>query len=252
MKIKTQPLIIALVCALLVLLGGGVAVGLATFGLSTAQAETLHQDSTIPRTITVVGEGTVSASPDIATINIGIQVNDPDVKVATDKGDELMANLMDALKAEGVADKDIETAYYNLYIDRPFGPDGQPGSATYQLSNSLQVTVRDLDNLTNILSAAIEAGANNINSVSFSIEDPSGLRSEARQKAVDEAQAKAEELADLNGVAVGEVVRISEVIDQGVPFASERALAIGGGGGGITPGDVDINVQLQITYAILQ
>ena len=121
MKIKTQPLIIALVCALLVLLGGGVAVGLATFGLSTAQAETLHQDSTIPRTITVVGEGTVSASPDIATINISIQVNDPDVKVATDKGDELMANLIDALKAEGVADKDIETAYYNLYIDRPYG-----------------------------------------------------------------------------------------------------------------------------------
>ncbi|MCB9078759.1 MAG: SIMPL domain-containing protein [Anaerolineaceae bacterium] len=252
MNFKTQPLIIALVCAMLVLLGGGVAVGLATFGLSTAQADTLHQDSATPRTITVVGEGTVSAAPDIATINLGVQVNDPEVKAATDQADQIMADLIAALKAEGVADKDIETAYYSLYIDRPFGPDGQPGSATYQLSNSLQVTVRDLDNLTNILSVAIEAGANNINSVSFSIEDPSDLRSEARQQAVDEAKTKAEELADLNGVAVGEVVRISEVIDQGIPFASERALAVGGGGGGITPGDVDINVQLQITYAILQ
>ncbi|MCB0191008.1 MAG: SIMPL domain-containing protein [Anaerolineae bacterium] len=250
MKFKYQPLFIALACAMLVLLGGGVAVGLATFGLSTAQADTLQQDLANPRTITVVGEGTVSSTPTLATINIGVQVNDPEVKAATDQADQIMADLIAALKAEGVVDKDMETAYYNLYIDRPFSPDGQPGSATYQLSNSLQITVRDLDNLTNILSTAIEAGANNINSVSFSIEDPSDFQAEARQKAVEQAQAKAAELADLNGVAVGEVVRISEVVDQGVFFASERAM--GGGGGGITPGDVDINVQLQITYAILQ
>lgn len=256
MKIKTQPIIFALVFAMLVLLGGGVAVGLATFGLSTAQADTLQQDAAAapPRTITVVGEGTVSAAPDLATINIGVQVNDQDVTTATDQADQIMADLMAALQAEGIAESDIETAYYNLFIDRPFSPDGQSGDPTYQLSNSLQITVRDLDNLTNILSTAIEAGANNINSVSFSIEDPSDLRSEARREAVSNAEANAEELADLTGVAVGEVVRISEVVDQGAFFVSEQASAVGlgGGGGGITPGEVDISVQLQITYAILQ
>lgn len=254
MKIKYQSILILFAATLLIVLSGGVAVGLATFSPSTAQANTLQQDEASTRTITVVGEGTVSAAPTIATINIGVQVIDPDVAAATDEADQIMADLITALQAEGVAEADIETAYFNLYIDRPFSPEGLTSEPTYQLSNNLQVTIRNLDNLTNILSTAIDAGANNINSVNFSIEDPSDLRSEARQQAVDNALATAEELADLNGVAVGEVVEISEVVQSGGGFflSEQASIGLGGAGGGITPGDVDINVQLQITYAILR
>ena len=106
-----------------------------------------------------------------------------------------------------------------------------------------------------MLEAAIEAGANNISSVSFSLSDPSALRTEARQEAVEDARATAEELAELNGVAIGRVVSVSEVISGGAYYVSEVASAaegLGGGGGPISPGEVSVNVQLQIAYEILQ
>jgi uncharacterized protein YggE len=124
----------------------------------------------------------------------------------------------------------------------------------YHVSNNVQMTVRDLDKLTPILGAAIESGANNINSVTFNVSDPSELRSDARQRAVDDALATAQELAALNGVKIGNVVDVSEVIQQGAYYISEvsyAAAGVGGGGAGpITPGEVEITVQLQITYAI--
>jgi uncharacterized protein YggE len=143
------------------------------------------------------------------------------------------------------------------FVDRPYGPQGPSDQVQYQVSNNMQVTIRDLDRVTEILGVAIESGANSINSVEFRLSDTSNLQSEARAKAVDKAKSKAEELAELNGVAVGEVVRISEVVDQGAYFVSEQSYAakdtgFGGGAGPISPGDVTVTAQLQITYAILQ
>ena len=222
---------------------------------STARPSTLQADSETPRTITVVGEGQVSGAPDIALANLGVQVADPDVQVATQQAADQMESLLAALRGEGIADKDIQTSYYNLYVDRPYDVEG--GQARYQISNTMQVTVRDLSNLTSILGVAIEAGANTINSVEFKLTDSSQLRADARAQAVSNAQERAEELAELNGVAVGQVLSISEVVDSGAYFVSEQrynaAAGFGGGGGGpISPGDVTINAQIQITYSILQ
>jgi uncharacterized protein YggE len=226
------------------------------FDLATVEARTLQAESGLSRTITVVGEGQVSAPPDMAQINIGVQVSDPDAKTATKQAAEDMEALLAALRGEGVAEKDIETSYYNVYVDRPYGPQEPTGETVYQVSNNIQLTVRDLDKLSRVLEVAIEAGANNISSVNFSLSDPSGLRTQARQKAVEDALATAEELAELNGVAVSEVVSISEVITDGAYYVSELStppLGIGGGGAGpISPGDVDVSVRLQITYAMLQ
>lgn len=255
MKVKYQPVIIAVTVAAMVLIGSALVLGVSSADLPTAQADTLQQDAPASRTITVVGEGKVSAPPDMAVVNIGVQVNDPDVQEATQKANDQMDSLIAALKEADVVESDIETSYYNLYVDRPYGPQGPTGEATYQVSNNLQVTIRDLDNLSGILGAAIDAGANNISSINFQISDPSKLRSEARQRAVDNAQTRAQELAELNDVAVGQVVRISEIIDQGAYFVSEQAAAaegLGGGGPTISPGDVDVTVQLQITYGIVQ
>lgn len=256
MKTKYQLFIIAASCAALFLLGGGLILDLPRFDLATVEARTLQAESGLPRTITVVGEGQASAPPDMAQINIGVQVSDPDAKTATKQAGEDMEALLAALRGEGVAEKDIETSYYNVYVDRPYGPQGPTGETVYQVSNNIQLTIRDLDKLSRVLEVAIEAGANNISSVNFSLSDPSGLRTQARQKAVEDALATAEELAELNGVAVGEVVSISEVITDGAYYVSELPappLGIGGGGAGpISPGDVDVSVRLQITYAMLQ
>ncbi|HMQ54465.1 MAG TPA: SIMPL domain-containing protein [Anaerolineae bacterium] len=250
MKTKYQALVIA-VSAALVLFIGCIGAVMAFMTPATAQAGTLQQSDEASRRITVVGEGTVSAAPDVAQINLGVQVNDPDVKAATKQAEEQIESVIDALLAQGIEESDIQTAYYNVFVDRPYDPTGQVGEPTYQVSNSLQVTVRELDQLTIILGAAIEAGANTVNSVSFNIEDPSELQAQARQDAVTKAKAKAEELATLNEVGLGDVVEVSEVVDQGIFFPAEQALGLGGGGG-IVPGEVDVTVRLQITYAILR
>ncbi len=256
MKSESQFFVITALGAALLLLLGSLALGLVQVDLPVAQASELQAEGDLPRTITVIGEGQVSAPPDIAQVYIGVQVSDPDPKMATEKAAEDMNNLLAALKGEGIAEKDIQTSYYTVYVDRPFSPQGPSGEAMYQVSNNVQVTIRDLDKVTDILSVAIEAGANNINSVDFRLSDTSKLQSEARAKAVENAQAKAQELAELNGVAVGEVVSVSEVIDSEAYFISERSVAAAGLGGGeagpISPGDVSVTSQLQITYAILR
>lgn len=253
MKTKFQTSMIGMLGAVLLLLMGLGALGIFQLDPSPAKASPLQAEE-LPHTITVVGEGQVNAAPDIAIVHVGVQVSDSDPKVATEKAAEEMNNILAALKGEGIAEKDIQTSYYNVYVDRPYGPQGPTGETFYQVSNNIQVTIRDLDKLTDILGTAIEAGANNINSIDFRLSDTSQLESEARAGAVDNAQAKAEELAELNGVAVGEVVSISEVIDSSIFVEPTFAAAgVGGGGAGpISPGDVTVTSQLQITYAILR
>jgi uncharacterized protein YggE len=257
MKTKLQFLIITALSAALLLLLGTFALILVRFDLPVAEASELKAEGDLPRTITVVGEGQVSAPPDMAVVYVGVQVSEADPKVATQKAAADMKSLLAALRGEGIAEKDIQTSYYSVYVDRPYGPQGPADEAQYQVSNNVQVTIRELDKVTDILSVAVEAGANNINSVEFRLSDTSKLQSEARAKAVENAEATAKELAELNGLAVGEVVSVSEVIQNGPIFAGQRSYAATGLGGGseagpISPGEVTVNVQLQITYAILR
>ncbi|GAB4437083.1 MAG: SIMPL domain-containing protein [Anaerolineae bacterium] len=253
MKNKTLSIIVAGIAMLLL----GVITLVGVPGIATVEADVLQQNETVPRTITVVGEGKASAPADVAVVYIGVQVSDPDVKVATDNASQQMEAVLTALEAAGIAANDIQTSYYNVYVDRPYGPEGPSSEAVYQVSNTMQVTVRDLENITEILGAAIEAGANSINSIEFRLSDPDALRSEARANAVANAEARAAEIAELNGLAVGEVLQVSEVVDSGAYFVSEQsyAAAVGMGGGGagpISPGQVDVSAQLQIVYAIVR
>ena len=256
MKSKHQIVVVTAVLLVIMLLFGALALSLTGFGLSApaAQASVAAQAETGARTITVVGEGKITAKPDVAQANIGVQVSGADPKQATADAAALMEKLMTALKAQGVAENDIQTSYYNLWVDRPYNPDGsQSTEAVYRVNNNVQVTIRDLSKLTTILGAAIEAGANTIDSVSFNLADASDLRSDARQQAVADANAKADELATLNGVQVGQVVSVSEVVAN-VPLLSTNvgyaAQGVGGGAGPIVPGEVEVSVQLQLTYAI--
>jgi hypothetical protein len=246
--------------------GALVVAGLAVFSLApsaeasnaapAAQAETprLQAQPAISRSITVVGEGKARVRPDTAQTNIGVEVVADSVQEASSQTEETMNAVMQALRDLGVPENDMQTSGYSVWVERPYGPEGpQPDAAPlYHVSNSLSVTIRDLDNIGSILDAAIEAGANNIFGVTFTVADPSSFQSEARQEAVENARAKAEELAQFNNVTVGELLTISEVIQGGaVPlFSGAAAEGLGGGGGPISPGELEITVQLQVTYAL--
>jgi uncharacterized protein YggE len=222
----------------------------------------LAQDTTpAAGTVTVVGEGMVSIEPDMATATVGVDVVAPGVREAVNEARDVMQTVLDALSEAGIAEEDIQTSGYNIWADRNFGGmdmmgEGSREQVRYHVNNMVTVTIRDLDNVSTILDVAIEAGANNIYGVNFSLEDPTVVESEAREKAVANALAKAQELATLTGAEVGRVISISEVIGQGGGyfggnFAQAARDGLGGGGAGpIAPGQLNMTMQLQITYEL--
>lgn len=217
------------------------------------QAAPARQTEASERTITVIGEGRILVDPDIAQVTLGVENFASDVQTAANDTEAIMSNLMTTLNTQGVAEKDIQTSNYSIYTERYGDPAEINSEVNYRFSNNVTVIVRDLETIEAVLGAAIEAGANSIYGVSFNVAEPAELRKQARAEAVEVAQAKAQELADLNGVTVGEVISISEVVNGAGAFMNSLTLKASeglGGGGPISPGELQLTVQLQITYAI--
>ncbi len=155
----------------------------------------------------------------------------------------------------GIAGEDIQTSGYSVSADR-YGSEGQLlEKPNYRVSNTVNVLVRDLPNLGQVLDAAVNAGANNIYGVEFLLDDATAARSAARKLAVANAQATATELAELNGLKVGPVLSISEVIGgmggyYGNQFSAAQADKGGGGVAPIQPGQLNLTMQIQITYEL--
>jgi uncharacterized protein YggE len=239
----------------LIVVGGLYALpGLLTGVSAQSAATTTAAVIDTSRTITVVGEGTVSAEPDQAVVTVGVETIGDTVQKATGESGDIMTALLAAFKAEGVAVADIRTSGYGVWTDYGSRSDivGSDSKPIYRVNNTVSVTVRDLDKLGAILDAAIEAGANSIQGITFTVEDRAGLATDARVKAAADAKAKAEELAKLMNLKVGSVVSVSEVIGSSVyPVMREAAMGMGGGGAGpISAGELDYSVQLQVVYAI--
>ncbi|MCB0093032.1 MAG: SIMPL domain-containing protein [Caldilineaceae bacterium] len=213
--------------------------------------------SAAQRYITVVGEGVVNIKPDIAKTTIGVETIKATVKEASDENQQTISQVLEALKAAGVADDDIQTAGFNIFTEQFFPPESGPQSEPqyrYHVTNQVQVTIRDIDKVGDVLDAAIEAGANSTYGVEFQLEDQEAAQSDARALAIESANAKAAELAKLTNVSVGQVLSVSEVIGNSPYFSAPSAQAYGmGGGGGGTPisaGELQLTMQVQVTYAL--
>ena len=221
---------------------------------AAAQEQPAAPATTMPRTITVLGEGTVATQPDVAQIQVGVEVTGDNAQEASAEAAGTMQAILDALEEAGIAAKDIQTSGYNIYVERPMTPLGTASDTViYRVNNSVSVTVRDLDSVGDVLDASIEAGANSIYGVNFGLDDPDEVMAEARSKAAEDALARAEELAGLHGVALGEVVSISEVISgMGIPAydSVNVSLGMGSAGGPISPGEMKMTARLQVVYAI--
>ena len=204
--------------------------------------------------ITVVGQGTAYGQPDQATVVVGVDSFAPTVAEATAQNQTTLDNVMAALAAAGIADEDIQTTNYSLYAEQIYGDKGPEGIAGYRVSNQVNVKIRDISLVGDVLGAVTEAGANAIYGVNFSVADPAALEAEARAKAMEDAAKRAASLAELGNVTLGQVKVISEVVGQPV-----MPLGMGGGGvameqaasaPGISPGQLSYQVQVQVTYNI--
>lgn len=212
--------------------------------------------ATTTNTVSFSGEGKVLAKPDIAVADFSIVTEAVTSKAAQDANSEKSNKVTDFLKKQKIDDKDIKTTSYNIYPQYEYPRSGVPRIKGYQVSQTLEVKIRDLGNVSFVLDGVVTAGANQVSNLSFEIENPEKLKAEARAKAIEDAKSKAKELKSQLGINLGRIINFSEGISgYPVPMMYDSSMkSMGMGGGPITPsvpsGENEITVDVTITYQI--
>lgn len=223
--------------------------------LSACGPATINQAAApVNRNLNVNGTGIAYLTPDIAYINIGVHTEGPTASEAVDTNKTQTNAVLAALKKAGVEDKDLRTTNFSIYPSQQYGPDGSVTGTTYMVDNTVYVTVRNLDGLGALLDDTIAAGANSINSIQFDASDKTAAVTEARTKAVKDAEVQAQQLAEAAGVTLGGIQTISSYDNSPYPVADGK----GGGGGAmaasapvsIQPGQLTITVSVSAVYGI--
>ena len=160
------------------------------------------------KTITVSATGKVTVVPDVARVYLGVTVGKPTVKAAREAGAKAMTDILAALKGLGIADADIQTTGLNL--SPQYGSGSRPNVVGYQISEQIEVTVRDLDKAGDVVDTAMGRGATDMNGISFEVSDPVKAQNDARAAAVDAARTSAQVLAKAGNVSLGAVVSITD------------------------------------------
>jgi len=209
--------------------------------------------------IWVTGQGQVSASPDVASLTMGVQAQSLTVADAQSKASTSMDSIIQVLKAHGVADKDITTISYSISPLMNYKNNTILG---YQVSNLVTAKIRKLSDTGSIIDAVTSAGGNfiQISGISFTVDDPTPFLKQARQLAMADAAARAAQLASSAGVKLGQPTYISESTSNYVPipvwYAQGAAVASGTTAAApsivtpISPAQTQITVSVQVVYSI--
>jgi uncharacterized protein len=207
--------------------------------------------------IWVSGEGKVTVTPDIATLQLGVSVQAPTVAEAQSKAATAMDEVMKALTAAGIAKNDIKTQYFNIQQLTRYDQDTQKEVVTgYQVSNTVSAKIRKVDDAGSVIDAVASAGGDytRINSISFGLDDPTKQYPEARKKAIDDAKSKAQQLADAAGVKLGKIVYITESTNYNPPvpiYYTAKSDSMGSvPTTAISPGETDVTINVQMNYTL--
>ena len=217
----------------------------------------IGQADKMERIITVNGTGKVTGNNDIAVTTIGYSNTDKDIAKAQTDNSKVMDQVVADLKKMGIADKDLQSNY-SIYPDYNYTTSGQSVLLGYKVDNQETVKIRDLSKITAVLALAGKYGATEINGLSFTIDDPENLQSQAKDKAIADAELKAQKLAQELGVTLGGVTSFYEDNTNYSPVDyTMKAMSNVGGGiataapATISSGSRDIVSNVTINYEIL-
>jgi uncharacterized protein YggE len=201
----------------------------------------------------VVGTGTASAEPEVANVVFGVELQGDDPAAIVDTAAGRIDEAVAASRTLGVAEADIRTTSYSLWVETVRDPDaGTPTSEIiYHVSHYVRVTSRDLVGVGELLAALVESGANTVSEVSFSVEDPGALVEQARQQAIEQATYRAQQMAAGLDITLGKPISVMET-SGGYPVVEGKG--IGGGAEvaapSISPGTFSVSVSIQVVYEI--
>jgi hypothetical protein len=236
-------------------LAGGLGTGLLAASLmapamAAAQSPTDSDEPT--RQISVNGTGRIFIEPDIADVQLGVTFQGDTAKEASDKAAEAMNAVLAALLELGIPEKDIQTTQLSINPVYDWN-DSPPNIEGWEASNIVTVTVRDVTMVGDVVDAATSAGATNVNGVTFRVDDPTAAEAQARDAAVADARAKADQLAAAAGVTIVGVISISEnSYNQPQPIYYEKAYAEAAMDAAaatpVQPGNVELSIEVYINY----
>ena len=202
-------------------------------------------------TITVSASGRITVVPDVARVNLGVTITKSTVKAARDAGAKSMTDIIAALKALGIAEADIQTTNLSLYPQ--YGSGSAPKVVGYQISEQIQVTVRDLDKAGDVIDTATAKGATDVHGISFELADPVKAQNDARAAAVEAARVSAQAMASAGKVSLGAVVSITDSTQPWpIPYYGYGAQrgAVTDLATPVQPGTQDMNATVTVVFAI--
>ena len=230
------------------------ALGLGALALACTTNENIEvQPPSQVQGISVSGTGEAFGAPDLALLDLGVSAQGKTVKEARDTAATAMTAVLDALKDDGVAEEDVQTRQFSIEPEYDY-PDGEQVLIGFRVTNIVEAKVRDLDSLGEVVDDVAQAGGDvvQVQGLSFTIEEPDELRAQAREEAVADARARAEDLAELAGVKLGKPMSINESAGippspffESAPMARDVEQATP-----IEPGELEINVTVDIVFAI--
>lgn len=202
--------------------------------------------------ITVTGEGVVSMAPDQATINLGVSERADLASDAMAQTSQKVTAILAELDTMGIAAQDRQTSGLYLrpvYDNRPREDNTMPPVVGYEAGNTVSITVRDLSKLGALLDGVVSEGANDFNGLQFGLQDNEAALVAARKGAVEDAMARATQLAEAAGVQLGDIVSMAESSQGFRPMemksAQMRSMDVP-----IEAGEVDVRAQVTMQFNI--
>lgn len=202
-------------------------------------------------TIVVAGTGRVSVEPDVADLRLGVSVSRPTVDSARAVAAETMDAILAAVADAGLERRDVRTTLLSVQPRHDYPENRQPVLTGYELSNMVEVTVRDLARLGDVVDATLRAGATSMDGLSFRVADRAPAEREARLRAMAEARARADVLAEAAGLAI---VGVSDIVEGGVAsppeprYMAARMMVSEDASTPVEAGSLEIAVSVTVTY----
>lgn len=203
--------------------------------------------------LSVSAEGLTEGRPDMAIINLGVTTEGATAAAALAENARRMTALNAALRRAGVAERDIQTSNVSVYPQQQYVEGQQPRITGYQANNSVTAKVRRIDTTGRVVDAAVAAGGNTVNGVSFTYQDPDAQMDAARRDAIAKARARAELYANALGMRVHRIVAVNEGGGYSPPFPvpmMARAEMAQDASTPIAPGQIETRVNVNVTFEL--
>ncbi|MDO5111494.1 MAG: SIMPL domain-containing protein [Clostridia bacterium] len=260
-SMRRMAVVGALCASMLLLLGGckseeQIAAGVQS---TTGIRDVVYNEApeVVMSTIVVKGSGEIKTVPDTASITFNVRTKDKDAVTAQAQNEEIIQALLEVLKTDSIAEKDIKTANISMYEQFDYSKN-EPVLTGYEASNNVKVTIRDVANISTIIADALTAGVTSYDGLTFSVTDTAGDYDKALAAAVEDAGRKAAAIAEAAGLELSGTMKIEEQSVSQPALYREAAAADGamnesaaaGAGPSVSMGEVTTQAELVVTYEV--